>query len=200
MKSCIFQPGISIETLHMKKVCKYHKRAGQVFAERDIVRDFCPDAFYVAYPYCLALLYNADRNEFADGRLTLSCPHPEGIVMELRRIPCRPRLLQVAKKAFEWVLRRNSFLLDWEDWKIGIEVVDDKGGCPCHYRKGTVYWFNTRRVDELCPASFHAVYPHLMRIASGKKLSWQGERGGPPLVHCPDHEGITYKIKKGIPG
>ena len=52
---------ITIKTAVMKKICKYHKKKGQEFHINEIVpRGMCFEAFSIAYPSALALLYNAN--------------------------------------------------------------------------------------------------------------------------------------------
>lgn len=186
-------PDFTLETSVMKKVCKYHKRKGQEFAPNDVVRDFCPDAFYVAYPSCLALLYGAGRGEFDKGRVELSCPNPQGITFEVERVHCRALPLRLLKRAFEWVVKKVIFPLDWEDWHIRLTVRGSRGGCPMEFPEGKTYWFNIGRLDEFCPASFHGIYPVLLPHLLGHGLAWQ-KQGGGATVHCPDHEGMVYAV------
>ncbi|MDP2939646.1 MAG: hypothetical protein Q8O13_06200 [Candidatus Omnitrophota bacterium] len=197
MKSCFKLPEFVLDTLVMKKICKYHKRKGQVYKSDDIVRDFCLDAFYVAYPYCLAFLYDADKNEFKNKKITLFCPNPKGITFEITRIPALPLFIRIVWKLFVYLLSKMSIRLDWADlhWCIKLKVTENKGSCPAGYVAGKTYWFNTRRLDELCPASFHGIYPFLLSYLLGYSLPWQ-KQGEIVNIHCPDHEGIVYGVWK----
>lgn len=190
MKGCLAFPPFLLETGEMKKICKYCKRRGQEFRPHDIVRDFCPDALFVAYPYALALLYGAE-GECQKGRVHLRCPHPQGIVMEVRRVHCRPLWLRLLKRLFDWVVARVLYPVDWEDWHIRVRVLENRGACPANYVPGTTYWLNVRRTDELCPAAFHGIYPFVLADhGAGAE-----ERSIPRRLHCPDHEGIIYNLQ-----
>lgn len=199
MESCFKLPEFVLDTIVMKKICKYHKRKGQEYRPNDIVRDFCADAFYVAYPYCLAFLYDADRNEFRNRQIRLCCPNPKGITFEVRRLPGLPFCIRIAWKSVEWLLAKISIRPDWEDfhWRIQIKVIENKGCCPAGFTIGKTYWFNMRRLDELCPASFYGIYPVLLPYLFGYNLPWQKEREEAD-IHCPDHGGIIYNFRKSV--
>jgi uncharacterized repeat protein (TIGR04076 family) len=195
MNSCFRLPNFTLDTAAMGKVCKYHKRKGQEYKPNDIIRDFCSDAFYAAYPYCLALLYGADKNEFKNGRVCLSCPNPKGIIFEARRVHCRPFYTRIVKKILEWLIAKILYPPDWENWHIKLRVIKNHGGCPANFTAGKTYWFNIRRLDELCPASFHAIYPFFLPYLLEYNSLWQKERSSIE-IHCPDHQGMIYNIKK----
>jgi uncharacterized repeat protein (TIGR04076 family) len=189
MKSCFNLSEFIIDTIVMKKICKYHKRKGQEYGSNDVVRDFCADAFYVAYPYCLAFLYGANKNEFGGDRIYLCCPHPKGIRFEIKRMYRWPFPVRIAKRFLDWVVGKVLYPLDWEDWRIGIKVVEDKGECPAKFSIGKTYWFNIRRLEELCPASFHNIYPFLLSYLVKDNLTLKN-------IHCPDPQGIIYNVRR----
>lgn len=194
MKSCFRLPEFLLDTVVMKKICKYHKRRGQEYKPDDVVRDFCSDAFYVAYPYCLALLYGANKNEFKEGRVHLCCPNPKGIAFEVRRVHCWPLYIRIGKTILGWMVGKILYPLDWEDWHIQIKVTRNQGKCPANFSVGKTYWFNIGRLDELCPASFHGIYPVLLPYLLGYNLPWQKE-GETANIHCPDDEGMIYNVR-----
>lgn len=183
MKGCFNLSNFKIVTKNMGKICKYHKRRGQEFYPNDLVRGFCSQAFFTAYPYCLALLYNAI---FKKDIIVLSCPNPEGIIFQVKRIPSRNLPLKMIKKAFTHIGAKLFYPIDWEDWNIKISVIQESSHCSAKLKNGYTYWFNINRLTELCPASFYTLYPFLVQgFYKHKSLS----------IHCPDHEGITYNLK-----
>jgi len=171
-----------ILTEHLGKICKYHKRANQTFQTNDIVRDFCPYIFFVAYPYCLALLYNAKFAKNNDS-IKLCCPQNSGIVFTISRKRCWSLPVGAFYKFLKWISQKISFPLDIEDYHIQLEIVDDKSTCPKKLTRGSTYQFNINKLDELCPASFYQLFPFLF---GRKKLR----------INCPDHEGMSYRISE----
>lgn len=178
---CSMFQRISIKTKKLGKLCKYHKRAAQIYDSENIIKNFCPHAFYTAYPHCLALLYNG---RFAKNKIYLHCPCNDGIVFEARHYPAWNIALSLIYKFLKWLTEKISFPLDIEDWHIKLTVVKNKGGCPQNYQVGQIYEFNIRRLEELCPASFYQLYPFFIS-GDNKKV-----------LHCPDHQGMSYLIKK----
>lgn len=178
---CSFNnPQVSLITKKFGKICKYHKRAGQKYSANDIIKDFCFDAFYTAYPYCLAFLYNAKFPH--KNNITLSCPQQKGVVFTLERLrrwnPLVVLLLKLLKKAS----KQFSYPLDIEDHQVKLTVIENNGSCPKAYQPGKSYEFNIRQLDQLCPASFYQLYPFIVSGLKNIKL------------HCPDHEGMVYLI------
>jgi uncharacterized repeat protein (TIGR04076 family) len=196
MKSCFEFPEFVLDTAVMSKICKYHKRKGQEYSSNDTIRDFCSDAFYVAYPSCLALLYGAKKNEFKQRSISLSCPNPSGIIFEVRRVHCWSLPVRIAKKIFEWVMAKAIMRVDWEDWHIELKVKQVSSDCPAKFSVGDTYKFNIGKHDELCPASFHGIYPSLLQNLRGHLLGWQKE-GESARINCPDHEGMVYELHSG---
>jgi hypothetical protein len=200
----IFYSGenFTIQTSVMKKVCKYHKRKWQEYTPNDVVRSFDMDAFYQAYPYCLALLYHASAGK--SGVFRVCHPAPDSAELEVGREPRRNILCQAVKKTFEFVMSKTVFgRPDWEDFDIYVKVTGEGKNKIPGLEKGRKYYFNTAigRLDEFCPASFYGLYPSLLSYLKGFPPLWGAPDGAPGAlgVHCPDHEGMIYSAKKTTP-
>jgi len=176
-------PQINLITKKFGKICKYHKRAGQQYTSDDIVKDFCFEAFYTAYPYCLALLYNA---KFPNKKqITLSCPQEKGIDFTINRHRAWSLTTGLGLRLLKKLSQKLSYPLDIEDYQLTIKIIANHGTCPKKYPVGKTYQFNIRRLNELCPAAFYQLYPFFFSGVKNVKL------------HCPDHQGMSYLIKKG---
>ena len=186
MTSCMRSRRIKVTAVELKKKCRYHKRENQVYSSDSIApKGLCFDAFHAAYPYCLALLYDADftgschKNAGKD-EVEIQCPM--GCMrMRVTRIHSLPKPVKFLKTAAEKIFKRLLFPPDVPDYRIRIMVEESSSECP--HKGGEEYYLNIRKTSELCPASFDALYPFLgvtdMR-----------------LVHCPDHEGILYEVAR----
>ena len=136
---CFDLSGVTLHTDVMKKICKYHKRKGQYFASTDIIKDFCPDAFYVTYPVCLSLLYDARFSPSKWDPILKSCPNPGGIEMQVKRVKkwnwYTFGVIRSAQKLFDLFL----FPLEVELYDIEITVISNRGECPAGYKGGEKY-------------------------------------------------------------
>lgn len=190
--SCFPRGAYAVELARMGKICKYHKRLGQAFTHREVVRDFCEDAFFHAYPYALALFYDG---AFAGrGTVRVNCPHPRGIRMEVARAPLHRWWWRPFRRLLIWLLTRTVGRPDWADWRVRLRVVEGPAGCPLRYPRGKTYHMNIQDLTELCPASFHGMYPMSLQAGLGLPIECQPE-GGAPRLHCPDHEGHEYVLR-----
>jgi uncharacterized repeat protein (TIGR04076 family) len=156
------------------KRCKYHNDKKQTYSEKNIVPEgMCPDAYYAAYPYCLCLLYGGK------GKTVLKCPNADNyVVMELVKKETLPEVLTKIKKKAERFVSENIISQDRVTSKIYIKVKEVYGKCPYH-NQGDVFEFNIRKKQELCPASFHQMFPFI-RAGVGFELS------------CPDMYNVVY--------
>lgn len=214
---------ITIKTVVMKKICKYHKKQGQEFHINEIVpRGMCFEAFSVAYPSALALLYNADGQKdgqkygcaalgnktdtsldtslSADKKNTLffECPSTKNkVIFQMERREKLPFLVKKLKHAVETVFKIFFFPIDKVhlEHDVSMKVVKVEGDCPHGHKVGNKYFLNTQDTEVLCPASFNSLYPFIRLLYNDTKVPWEKERNT-ALVHCPDHEGIIYKIQK----
>lgn len=175
-----------VTAVELKKKCRYHRREDQTYTCDSIApKGLCLDAFHVVYPYCLALLYDADfkgscHNAEDGSKVVIQCPLGE-LKMNVERVQTLPKPIKVAKTLGEKVFKKLFFPPDVPDYNIRITVSDVSDKCP--HEKGEEFFMNIRSQNELCPASFDAVYPFL----DSKELEY---------IHCPDHEGILYQLEK----
>ena len=206
---------VFVKTEVLKKRCKYHKRAGEKYDMDSLgPPGLCLDAYHVAYPYCLALLYDAEftksdeRYHHTDSqrdRVLVQCPNPkERVVMEIRRYYVLPKAVKSLKNLAERILEKLSFPVDVIEYRIGIMVVEVKGNCPHSHKVGEKFWFNIRtrlfwlngRQEEICPASFDQLYPFIALARRGVKIPWSNN-GSSACLNCPDDKGVVYKIYSG---
>lgn len=168
MYSCFRSLSPTVTTIRTRKRCKYHKRKNQMYRQEDLCGQFCLDAFYIAYPYCLALLYNCISDVFE-----INCPSLTGVKMRIERIP---RSWFRSRRALKWILGKILFPIDWADWQIKISVTEE-GNCP-YLKIHDAINFNLNDPKILCPASFHTIFPRM-----------RGE------ICCPDERGQIYHIR-----
>lgn len=206
---------ITIQTAVMKKICKYHKKNGQEFHIGEIVpKGMCFEAFSVAYPSALALLYNADmktpgcnkwqpmdsaheKDRKESNTLIFQCPSSKNkVIFQMVRREKLPQVVKKAKHAAEEVFKRFFFPVDkiHLEHDVVMKVVKVEGDCPQGHKVGDSYSLNTQDTDILCPASFNSLYTFIQMLYKDVKLPWAKEKGS-AFVHCPDHEGIIYKIR-----
>ncbi len=209
---------ITIKTAVMKKICKYHKREGQEFHINEIVpRGMCFEAFSIAYPSALALLYNANmkspgcnkwkieqketglnKAEQKEGEITFQCPSQRNkVIFRMERREKLPFVIKKLKHGAEAVFKKFFFPVDKVhlEHDVSIKVVSVEGSCPQGHKIGDEYFLNTQDTEVLCPASFNSIYPFIQMLYKDVQVPWAKEKDS-AFVHCPDHEGIIYKIQK----
>jgi hypothetical protein len=168
MFSCFRSLSPTVNTIRTRKRCKYHKHKNRYYLPQHICEGFCYDAYYGAYPYFLALLYNSISDIFE-----ISCPNLSGIKMRIERRPCSWFRL---RRGLKWILGKVLFPIDWPDWHISILVVQE-GQCP-YLKASQIFHFKINDPRYLCPASFHTIFPTM----KGK-------------IYCPDHKGQIYDVR-----
>jgi hypothetical protein len=99
--------------------------------------------------------------------------------MEVKRIQTLPKSIKALKTVAEKAFKKLVFPPDVIDYKIRIKIIEAADGCP--HKPGELYYMNIRNTNELCPASFDALYPFL-GVSDIQ------------LIHCADHEGILYQL------
>jgi uncharacterized repeat protein (TIGR04076 family) len=156
----------------------------------------CLSAFHAIYPRCLALLYDASFTaSLRTAQVEASCPNPDCRVrFEITRIERLRPHIKMMKKAVEWLLAKLAIPPDWIDLDISIQVKQVDGSCPANHRVGQTYTFNICLPSELCPATFHALFPYLTLAVQGLSLPWP-QSGKQPEIHCPDHRGFNYQVQ-----
>lgn len=163
---------VNIKDMCLK--CKYHKDNGDV---KDISRGLCFDAYHSVYPYCLALLYDAEVPS------ELSCPNGSVIF----KIKSSNRKFKFFYE-FLYNISRLIKPLDVISKKLVIEVVSAKD-CVKNHKVGEKFEFDIGQFNGLCPAIFDGFYP-LAYLRSNGVIFFDGE------LNCPDHIAkIRYTLK-----
>lgn len=176
------------------RTCRYHKEQDRSFHPGDLFpRGFCPHAYRAAYPYALALLYNArfpaEDGGGRAGSVRIRCPGSDGYIeMNLSTEHLYPKLLRTLKDAAIWLLQKLNIPAEYPDKNVFLEVCRVEGNCRYDLKPGNKFKFNLFDRKELCPASFYGLYPIL--------VSRTGNAGGgsSTLAHCPDPLGVFYEI------
>lgn len=175
---------------HMRNGCRYHKIIGQEYNLKSITpANLCPDAFHSAYPYCLALLYDAEIKH-----VRIKCPNDSNyITMKISKHTFLPEFAEKLKNKFLKTATRLGFSGDIIIAKVKIKIENIKGVCPAEYTVGDEFEFNIRKQTELCPASFASVFPF---IGNNRATYWR-EKNSSVCIQCPDRTGAVYEIKNG---
>ena len=185
-----------IKTGHYKRTCRYHKKQDQQFTGNDLFpKGFCPHLFRISYPYCLSLLYDGKypQENKSDTKRTVQvkCPASDNSVELTIRVKFTfPYLIRKLKNLAIRVLQSLGISGEYPDRDIILEVSRVSNICPIGLTVGQSFRFNIWNRKELCPASFYALYPLLMRQIPVSQKSTQGENY---LVHCPDPFGVYYE-------
>ena len=111
--------------------------------EKELTSGLCPHAFYVLYPFALALLYDSKKDSFK-----ASCP--EGKQFLMKRVKSLPEV--IPPRLREAILNRIG------GYEVVFEAVES---CDTH-KKGENFILNTRSPTVLCPASAHTILPFLL--------------------------------------
>lgn len=170
----------------LDKRCRYHRCLGQKYSVRELGPDnLCLAAYRAAYPYCLALLYDA-AIPTEKGSVQVKCPNSHDyITMEISKKPALPPFLLGLKRGLEKIVATVYRPLDIPDSRITIKIIDQKGNCPYQYSIGQEFHFNIWGQKEICPAGFFQIYPFLTSY-----------KESPVLISCPDDSGIVYQLGK----
>lgn len=152
-------PPIDLVSCRGKKGCGYCRSGKERYGAKGLTPDgMCSAAFYSAYPYALAMIYDA---RLAGGAypapLRVACPAAEDpVILELRP---RFRRLKFLRNLAERALRALGFPKDAIDKDIVMEVVESSGKCALV--KGRTVILKVPDIADLCPASFFSLYPQL---------------------------------------
>ena len=183
----------ALETANLCRTCRYHKKERQIFQSGQCFpRGFCPHAYQKIYPYALALLYNG---QYPDGdgskrHVTVPCAGGDDhIDIKLSVQYLYPKILRALKDSAVTFLHALDVPAEYPDKDVIIEVVDVCGRCAHNLKKGDRFKFNLFNRQELCPASFYALYPVL--VSPSEKTS----PGHEVLAHCPDPLGASYRVQ-----
>ncbi len=192
-KPCTPETKVEIKFNSCAIRCKYHGkgRKNKYNFHGLAPKNLCPDLFYVAYPYGLAFLYDAVIDKKRS--VILSCPYAKANVkLEVRAKPMR--LKPLLNRIEKWA-RKNWRPLSLTDKRIIMKIISVEGDCPRHHQSNQEFEFNIGFSSELCPASFHSIYPFIFLIAK-KELSRFADTRHSIKIGCPDaRDKIIYKIK-----
>lgn len=189
----IMSDNIAVEVVSMKKKCRYHDTLNQKYAFTDLTDGVCPDLYHIAYPYALALLYDArfDRSGDCPGSdnseaVEVRCPRGS-VTLKLERVQTLPKPVKKAKQMAEKFSEKIlNFPIDKIDYQIKLTVTSVAGSCSFKHKSGDEFQMNLWDKCIMCPATFDALYPMMCKVSNG--LSDE------ELVACQDYEGMTYKL------
>ncbi|HTY45535.1 MAG TPA: hypothetical protein VMD52_06060 [Patescibacteria group bacterium] len=181
---------------HITYSCRYHKEK-KTFNAPLLPGGFCSHAFAAAYPYVLALMYNAT----VEKELNIRCPQGGcALALQLeKKRSLKHKITRPFLRAMEIMFEAVFHPVDLIDYDLGIRLVNVARQHPgCRLKKGASYPVNLHSPDFICPASFHALYPYLLLKACGKAMEWNDPQGLGALP-CPDCVGVSYSFgRQGV--
>lgn len=190
MTYCTDLTGLEFSSRLTKKKCGYCKSGKERYGVGSLLpAGFCPDAYYAAYPYFLALLYDARIAEFGSGKeVEVNCPAPQDpsiLKVHFRNKKLKP-LLNILEKAF----RALGMPKDAIDKVMMVEVVH--AGANCRLKEKQSIEIKVPDTHQLCPASYFSVYPLAFLSAKGhcKAIKFS----------CPDPETCIEYASQGAAG
>jgi uncharacterized repeat protein (TIGR04076 family) len=172
--------------------CIYHgKLRKNKYCFRNVApKNLCPDLFYIAYPYCLALLYDAKMDKKRS--IILSCPNPQANVKI--KIKVKPIISKYLYNKIRSLAKKHWRPINFPNKRIMMKIISVDGNCPRNHKPNQCSEFNIGFFSELCPAGFHSIYPFVSLI-SRKMLSRFSDTQNSIKIGCPDvNKVITYKI------
>lgn len=190
---CFSYKNQPIKATAVKSPCRYHSKPADI--ERVGPKGFCLDAFHAAYPYGLALLYDADFKGI-DKRdsVSICCPSPKyKVIFEVKRIQTVSEVLKRLKNTAAKIFEKVFHPVDIINYKVAYKVLDVHGNCPAGHKVGEEFEFNIWDKKELCPASFHSIFPFLLLENQGIPFRWRDD-SKVCEVPCPDCQGAVYQI------
>lgn len=197
---CSKRADSNVKAATLRGECRYHVSLKPVDNIHAGPPGFCPDAHHAAYPYALELIYN-DAPPWANaGGVTVHCPGVTNkVVFRIQRQWTAPLWLRRLKGAAAKVFGAFVHPVDIIDCRVSYSVVRVDGHCPAGHKTADTYEFNMDKMTELCPASFHALYPYLFLKKTGIPFHWadnsleKDELQVPNMTPCPDCMGAVYK-------
>lgn len=177
----------------IKSPCRYHTAPTDI--ERVGPKGFCLDAFHAVYPYGLALLYDADfKGSDKYDSVFVCCPSPKHkVVFEVKRIQTVSNGIKILRNTLAKIFENIFYPVDIINYKVTYTVLDVHGDCPAGYKVGAEFEFNIWDKKELCPASFHSVFPFLLLENQCIPFNW-GDTSKSCEVSCPDCQGAVYQL------
>ncbi len=194
----IFLPRSPVKTAPYKNNCRYHRRQGQSFEHTRLVPEgCCPHLYRAAYPYCLSLMYDARYPLEPSGEparsVEIRCPSGDNYVaVDISVRYVFPWFIRKLKVIAIRLLHVFNIAGEYPDRDILLKVKKVHGTCPQGLTEGRLFVFNRKDREELCPASFYAMYPALIRQPRDPAAVNSGD------VQCPDSEGPHYSVEGRI--
>jgi uncharacterized repeat protein (TIGR04076 family) len=187
MKLCGDYKHLTVSVNKLENKCRYHDSYVSYYHNNFAPPGLCPDIFHVAYPFALALLYDADFSgrEKKDS-VTVSCPNNKGIKLMIKREERHFRLTLKFIKVLEKVFEKFFYPVDKIYNDISLTVVSTGGECPRKHQLNEKYYLNIRDKNVMCPATFSSLFPHLVLSSYGGATD--------RLIHCPDCQGAEYVV------
>lgn len=192
-EDCFLYENKSIKTALVKSPCRYHLNSGGTV--RVAPRGFCLDALHTIYPYGLALLYDASfKNGGSDSSISVCCPNSKNkVIFEVKRIQAVSNGIKILKDIFAKIFGTLFYPVDMINYRVIYTVSGIRGKCPVGHKVGEEFEFNIWDREELCPASFHSVFPFLLLRNQGISFQWKDD-GKVCEVSCPDCQGTVYQL------
>lgn len=182
---------VSVKRIETK--CRYHHSLITYPADYLAAPGLCLDAFHAAYPFALALLYDADFSRREEkGAVTVTCPKDNGIKLLIKREEKHSLFYLRSIKFLERIFELFFYPVDKIYNEISLTVVSNAAGCPRGYLGKEKYLLNIRNQKIICPASFNSIFPSLVKMSCGRKGANEIVR----LLCCPDCQGAEYALRR----
>jgi uncharacterized repeat protein (TIGR04076 family) len=182
---------VSVCNLDIK--CRYHDSSVTYSDDCFASPGLCPDAFHVAYPFALALLYDADFTQRGKkDSVIVGCPRIAGLRLLVQREERHSIFFLKFIKFLEKIFEFFFYPVDKIYNDISLTVVLSGDRCPRNYRIGEKYFLNIRNKEVMCPASFNNIFPQLVRMSYGAEAPNKAAAS----LHCPDCQGAEYSLEK----
>ncbi len=182
----------SVDAVEILGPCRYHAKPAKGIKAGPA--GLCPDAHHAIYPYGLARMYGAAFGNGVGSDVSVNCPGAANeVVFRIRRTATLPRLLGALRTIAAQAFGRIFHPVDLMEYRVSYIVERVVGKCPAVHVEGDRFEFNVKRREELCPASFHALYPYIFLKKRGQVFDWAGSGEGVG-VPCPDCMGAVYEL------
>jgi len=180
--------------------CRYHSASKPVENIKAGPAGFCQDAYHAAYPYALELIYNDTPDWMSESAVVINCPGVTNkVFFKIRRQWTASGWVRGLKSVAANVFGALVHPVDIIDCKVTYTVSRVDGRCPAGHKTADSYEFNMNKMNELCPASFHALYPYLFLKRNDIPFHWAGksiekdQAKTPDMTPCPDCMGAVYR-------
>ena len=179
-----------------ERTCKYHREIGKTFDINHLgPKGMCLDLYYAAYPYCLALLHDAEfswMKQKNPNSVQAQCPAPtKSIYFEVNRKKLEQPIESQGVKKDKIITIKINKIEDSEG-----EYCNNCVNCP-HY-PGQEFEFNQGDfLNYLCPAAFYNLWPTIKTIINNGEIPWKNKETNKVHARCPDNDTrIAFEIEK----